>query len=399
MPSVTPASSPGVERAPRVELTGANLLRAIAVLAVIYSHISFYLIDDLGDGWWLIDGVYAVFVEGLGLNQHLSFVGVAIFMVLTGAVITRSAIRHAPGRFLLDRIGRLLPAFWVAIAAAILLVRFGINGMFSGQQGVSNVEAALSFVLGGFFLKPEVAVLGVTWTLVVQVLFYVYCVAMRPVLRTRPVAVPLVGAAACALVLLYNLYAPHPYTVPMLSKVAATLPAVFLGQLMYLWWARLTTWRWIVVGVLAQIEVVRLATDIRVYWAGDRYLWTITAVTVLVVALGRWRGSPTRWTVVRWTATRSYAIYLVHTLILYRVYENAVGPLGRTGAVVAFLVVTALVSEALYRWVEVPAARWLTERTRRGATTSPQPTEPTGRTEPAGPTEPADDPVANRDRA
>ncbi|MGW9426164.1 acyltransferase family protein, partial [Streptomyces koyangensis] len=105
MPSVTPASSLGVERAPRVELAGANLLRAIAVLAVIYSHISFYLIDDLGDGWWLIDGVYAVFVEGLGLNQHLSFVGVAIFMVLTGAVITRSAIRHAPGRFLLDRIG------------------------------------------------------------------------------------------------------------------------------------------------------------------------------------------------------------------------------------------------------------------------------------------------------
>ena len=32
---MTPASSPGVERAPRVELTGANLLRAIAVLAVL----------------------------------------------------------------------------------------------------------------------------------------------------------------------------------------------------------------------------------------------------------------------------------------------------------------------------------------------------------------------------
>ncbi|PTR22525.1 peptidoglycan/LPS O-acetylase OafA/YrhL [Rhodococcus sp. OK519] len=366
-----------------MELTGANLLRAIAVLAVVYSHISFYLIDDLGDGWWLIDGVYAVFVEGLGLNQHLSFVGVAIFMMLTGAVITRSAIRHSPGRFLLDRIGRLLPAFWVAIAAAILLVRAGVNGMFSGQPGVSNGEAALSFVLGGFFLKPEVAVLGVAWTLVVQMLFYLYCVAMRPVLRTRPVAVPLVGAAVCALVLLYNLYAPHPYTVPMLSKVAATLPAVFLGQLMYLWWARLSNWRWIIVGVLAQIEVIRLATEVRVYWAGDRYLWTITAVTVLVVALGRWRGSPTRWAVIRWTATRSYAIYLVHTLILYRVYENAVGPLGRTGAVVVFLVVTALVSEVLYRWVEVPAARWLTGRTRRPDSSAEQ----------------ADDPVATRDRA
>lgn len=56
----------------------------------------------------------------------------------------------------------------------------------------------------------------------------------------------------------------------------------------------------------------------------------------------------------RWTATRSYAIYLVHTLILYRVYEHTVGSFGETGAVIAFLVVTALVSEAMYRWVESP---------------------------------------------
>nr|WP_305093369.1 acyltransferase [Prescottella sp. R16] len=364
MPPVTPVPNPRADLAPRVELTGANLLRTIAVLAVLYSHISFYLIDDLGSGWWGIDAVYTVFVDGLNLNQHLSFVGVAIFMTLTGAVITRSAMRHHPGRFLLDRVGRLLPALWIAVAAAILLVRLGINGMFSGQTGISNSEAALSFVLGGFFLKPEVAVLGVTWTLVVQILFYFYCVAARPLLRTRPIVVPLLGAALCALVIAYNLFVPQPYTVPMLSKVAATLPTVFLGQLIYLALSRLVDWRWVVVGVLAQIEVVRLATEYRVYWAGDRYLWTIAVVTALVLVLGRYRGRPTRWAIVRWTATRSYAIYLVHTLILYRVYENTVDLLGRTGAIIAFLIVTAAVSDAVYRWIEVPAARWIGERTR-----------------------------------
>ena len=34
--------------APRVEFPGVNLLKTFAVLAVVYSHISFYLIDDLG---------------------------------------------------------------------------------------------------------------------------------------------------------------------------------------------------------------------------------------------------------------------------------------------------------------------------------------------------------------
>lgn len=342
-----------------MDLPGADLLRGLAVLAVIYSHISFFLIDDLGTSWWVIDIVYEILIERVHLNQHLSFLGVAVFMILTGALITRSAIRQSPGRFMLNRLGRILPAFWVAIAVAIVLVRFGINGMFSGQDGISNGEAALSFVFGGFFLEPEVAVLGVTWTLVVQVVFYVACVAARPVLRVAPIAMPLAGAAICALILLYNLYMPQPYTVPMLSKVAATLPTVFLGQIIYLGWARLAHWRWLILAVLAQMLVINLATEFRVYWAGDRYLWTITFVTACVVLIGKFDGAPTRWALVRWTATRSYAIYLVHTLVLYRVYDLAVDHLGTTGAMLTFLLVTAAISEALYRGVEVPAARWV----------------------------------------
>ena len=62
MPSLIPVADSHAA-APRVELTGANLLRFFAVLAVIYSHISFYLIDDLGTGWWFIDVVYQILVE------------------------------------------------------------------------------------------------------------------------------------------------------------------------------------------------------------------------------------------------------------------------------------------------------------------------------------------------
>ena len=351
----------GVE-APRVDFPGVNLLKALAVLAVVYSHISFYLIDDLGTGWWGIDLVYDVLVDGAKLNQHLSFLGVAAFMMLTGMLITRSAIRQDARQFLIARGARLLPAFWVSILSAIVLVRLGINGMFSGQTGISNVEAGLSFVLGGFFLKPEVAVLGVAWTLAVQFTFYLYCVAARPLLRAAPVAMPTLGAAICMLVIFYNLYIPQPYTVPFLSKIAATLPTVFLGQIVYLGWARLTDTRGLVLAMIAQVMVVWVATDYQVYWAGSRYLWTIVVVAAAVVLLARYDGRLAHTRVVYWTATRSFAIYLVHTLVLYRVYENTVGYVGRTGAVLAFVVVCALVSEALYRFVEVPAGRWITER-------------------------------------
>jgi peptidoglycan/LPS O-acetylase OafA/YrhL len=99
-----------------------------------------------------------------------------------------------------------------------------------------------------------------------------------------------------------------------------------------------------------------------VYWAGTRYLWTITVVFACVVLLSRYDGRLARLRVVHWTATRSYAIYLVHTLVMYRAYENTVGFVGTTGAIVCLLLACALAAELLYRGVELPAARWISTR-------------------------------------
>ena len=348
--------------APRVDIPGVDALRTVAVVAVLYCHISYYLIDTRHENWIVVDIVNAVVVEGASLNHHVTFVGVAIFMVITGLLVTRSAIRNDSARFLITRIGRLLPALWVAVLIAIVLVRLGINGMFTGQDGITNTQAGLSFILGGFFLKPEVSVLQVTWTLVIQVVFYLFCVATKPLLRTVPVAVPLLGALFCEALLLYNRFVPVEATVPMFSKIAATLPAIFLGQLLYILWARLASWQWILVGAVAQFEVLTDAQDAHAYGIDQHYVRTMVAVALIVLALAKLSGPVVQSTVLRWIGTRSYAIYLLHTLILYRAFDYTAGSFGTTGAVVVFLVVTGLASEALYRWVELPGERFLTRR-------------------------------------
>lgn len=339
--------------APRVQMNGADLLRALAALAVLYSHISFWVIDDLGRSWWFLDASTAVLNGILGLTLHLSLVGVGMFMLLTGLLVTRSAMRQTHRDFMVARLARLVPAFWFTLVLVLLIGALENNG----DIGISVVDAALNFVLGGFFLTPQVLLLGVTWTLVVQAGFYLYCTAMRSVLRSTPFLVPLVGAGLCALILLYNLTVPEDWAVPFLTRVAAILPTLFLGQIIYLAWARLVAWRWVVFGVLAQVEVVRLAIHADAFWMGYRYLWTLFVITAAVVLLARYSGPITRWPLVHWLGTRSYAIYLLHTLVLYRTYNLVEPSLGTSAAVIVFLAVTAALAEITYRWVEQPAAR------------------------------------------
>ena len=372
MPPVAPKQGAAVPVEPiavatrRVNFPGIDLIRAVAVLAVVYSHISYYLIDDLHTGWWLIDWVYAVFVNAAGLNQHLSFLGVAFFMVVTGFLLTGSATRQRPMQFMVNRIARLFPALWLTLIVAIVLVRLGVNALFSGQPNVTTGEALLSFVFGGFFLEHQAVVLGVTWTLLVQLIFYVYCVAARKLLQRKPIMVPLLGGLACGgFIVAYHLLMPGFVEIAILFKVAATLPAIFIGQVIYIAWSGLSSWRWVVITALVEIEVVRLATSWGAYGAGvDHYVWTILVVTGVVLLLATHGGPVARLRAIKWLSTRSYAIYLVHTLVLYKTFELTVGFFGKTGAIVCFLVITGLLSEALYRWVEVPSARWITGKYR-----------------------------------
>lgn len=346
-----------------VRFPGLNVLRAVAVLAVVYSHISYYLVDDVGGTWWVIDAVTATLIDVGGLNHHLSFVGVAFFMMLTGLVSTASVARNSPRSFLVGRAARLLPVFWLSILAAVVLVRLGVNGMFSQTVGISNAEAAMSFVLGGFFLRPEVVVLGVTWTLIVQFVFYGYAVALRRLLTTRPVLVPTLGAALCWLVLLYTDLVPYDWTIPMLDKVAATLPTVFLGQIAYFAFVRIASWRVLVGAALAQFAVIQFAMTVDAFHVGQRgHLWTVLVLIVAVVLVAPTDTAFGRSRVVHWLATRSYTIYLVHTLVLYRIYEWVEPHLGPTAAVAVFALVVGILSDVVYRYVETPASAWIAKR-------------------------------------
>src|SRR5437763_9987680 len=157
---------PHVLAARRLELLRSNRLpsldglRALAALMVVVGHA----------GKVLQVGRHLPF--GSGVVDAWGPVGVTAFFVLSGFLITRLLVqeRHHTGtvrlrQFYLRRAFRILPAYWVYVAAIAILAR-----MHLALAPPSGFARSLSFTTD--YLNPHSWVLNHSWSLSVEEQFY-----------------------------------------------------------------------------------------------------------------------------------------------------------------------------------------------------------------------------------
>ena len=96
-PAPAPASGAGFEAHHR---NPVNLLRALAVLAVVVHHLAHY------------EGSSVPWLSAIGGQ-----VGVQLFFLISGFLLVRSAGRLGWARFLAGRAIRILPCYWVALVS------------------------------------------------------------------------------------------------------------------------------------------------------------------------------------------------------------------------------------------------------------------------------------------
>jgi peptidoglycan/LPS O-acetylase OafA/YrhL len=143
-------TQPALER----HITNLDILRAIAVLAVMAHHI------------FAFTGIHTPYFAELG-----GLVGVQLFFVISGYLIAESATHHSLKNYALHRFFRIFPAYWIAYLGV---------GLFSGALTWERIaERPGSFLLNLANLQQlyapallELDVLHVTWSLTVEVLWY-----------------------------------------------------------------------------------------------------------------------------------------------------------------------------------------------------------------------------------
>jgi len=136
--------------------------RGIAALLVVLDHAGYMVREDRYFGRDAFGGLL--------LNLH---VGVDFFFVLSGFIISTvhwgdAGRRDRLGRYAERRFMRIFPPYWVVLTFVV------VTYALSPQLGVARQHEWPSVVASyGLFPMPDQPVLGVAWTLVFEMAFYV----------------------------------------------------------------------------------------------------------------------------------------------------------------------------------------------------------------------------------
>jgi peptidoglycan/LPS O-acetylase OafA/YrhL len=330
-----------------------NALRGIAALLVMVFHQQIHIfyhypkeaIPANTATWWLVFGFF-----------DLGKFAVAVFFLVSGFLIPATLRKRGASlrQFIIHRVFRLYPAYWVSIA-------FFVIAMFALGRG-SEVPVANTFINLTMFQKfigrPDVV--GVFWTLQIELVFYIVCALMFAFgkLNSRWTAqlVALGGALLCA---------AARYATGRALPVALflALMLMFLGDTLRVSQSgeadQKSVLRAIWVAAIGLIPVSLLG------YAEEGWRYVICYEAALITFLLCWRCSA--WfekerlskRVFDFLGDISYGVYLVHSTVLLWIGEKlmiATGGSRLATAAVTFPAVI-LLSYVIYRLVEAPSIR------------------------------------------
>ncbi len=324
-------------------------LRGLAAIAVVFQHIAErIMIHDPDNSSYL----HFIFVTAINTGRF----GIALFFLISGYVVPFSFKEpHAFLRFAIGRFFRLYPAYWLSIAAAVVLLTSIAGAHFAAWTILANITM-LQTALG------QPGILGPYWTLIIELTFYGFCALLYLTnglsdRRTLFSAFAFLLALSLALSI-YGALSGHYVS----ANLPLNLSLMFLGTIL-----RLVTRKThpkpakgellLLFLIFAAIPIILFAAPARhqefysnsgfciAYWSGLIIFMLSTVWGYLSFSLLRGIG------------IISYSLYLFHDLIL-SIYEHLFefnNITDRSLFVLASLFTAIFFSNIVYKTVEHPA--------------------------------------------
>ena len=328
-------------------------------MLVVWLHItqSYATINGPGKirGLWLAD---------VAQNFDVGRIGVAMFFVISGFVIPFSLCVHrqAPiGTFLIKRLFRIYPAYWLSIPFSA----FAAWWLWGMPFGIRDLLVNLTLLQD---LVGVPAASGVYWTLLVEMAFYLLCVAL---FLTNTLFDPVrIGALALVLAAAHSLGA-----FALWLDVPLNRPLVFFPLHLSLMLCG-TLYRYCVFDRCPSSRARRLLQALLAYylvilpvgaiWAlGPLNNYVVSVALGLLLFIIGTSALRIESRVTDWLGSISYSIYLFHLPVYYPVYwwllQQPAGSWWRTQHMGVYLAIstalTLAVAAGVHRHVEQPGIR------------------------------------------
>lgn len=380
-PTSDGAPPAGVEpdRPPKTRMVFVDICRAIGAILVVYSHLTEHWSrqhdhSDNGAHSPVIDFLNALITDPLHLQrQGIGQIAVPVFFLISGFVVTPIALKQGQLKFTINRFLRIYPALMFVVLLTAVVLMLGMDPLSSGNlRTVTPVSVLTNLLLVNYLMVPQIVLVGVAWTLIVEVLFYVMLIALLPLFR-RHLAVALgVELAFVLAVLLTSRSFGDSYF--LFAVAVSYIPIILLGQAIWagyhrkipLWLAGIylaAGWSLYVTADLLQMGRLDTSYNLALAYAVGFFVLGLFAED----RLKQYRA----WTEL---SERTYSIYLMHGLVAFPVLTAMSGVLPFELSALLALVATGLAVEVCYRFVEKPShqlARRLTRRKPAEATENP----------------------------
>lgn len=354
----TYTSSGGAGR-PRIEFIQA--LQGLAVLLVLWGHLGPAWLGAHNRVWlphqWWKRGI----AEPLHLFQDGAHAGVLVFFLISGYIITFASLREDRYQFTVKRVLRIMPVLLMALVLSLAMNDLALRLGFGGLWGIApwSARSFLESLALVNWIGGDHRLLGPTWTLEIEVLFYALTCIFLPFTRRNPFRATVYMALTwCAFCLLPFVFFPgqsgslhHPVYIAFL----------LLGRVVYLAHHNIIALvdALLLAACLALTEVLLHSSGFPGELLGGGAASLASQVGAILLFLMALRATPQRW----WSPFAqvgdwSYSLYLLHIPIGMFVLEACthVG-LPFTASLLTAICFSLLASWAGFTWVERPLQR------------------------------------------
>ena len=327
-----------------------DLLRFLAALAVVLYH---YVFRGFAEG-----GYSPVEYPVLGDFFKYGSYGVQLFFIISGFVILMTATKRDAAHFVISRITRLYPAFWVCVSLTAMVIMWKGGAIFQ----VDFIQYILNLSMISGFVGVEM-VDGVYWTLLVELKFYALIFLLLIFGQIHRIELFL---AFWLLLTAASLVLPLPKIISFLFLTEWS--AFFIaGALFYLVHQKgLNLLRGGMLGIslaLALFENMRLIEGLEQMY-NSYFSPIVTSMLVclfylafLLISIGKTHHFRSEKLVKLGVLT--YPLYLIHQNIGFIVFHEFGSSVNRYVLLVGLVLVMMLAAWLIHRLIEQPLGRWM----------------------------------------